>query len=189
MECDGSELISNEHKDSNRSFSNNEGSGHPQQGAPRGGAPQIDCISISSDSSCDSSDSEAAPSQRCATHRSSGGGEKVEDIQCFLVESDGDSDYKKSVSELIDEEEEAKGGPQVSSRGGLSLRVPLSTGAVSEVSAGFEFPCIYTLFAEYNDRFFGGCLSHVEVKWSSRMTLCAGLCVYRVRGHPAAASF
>lgn len=34
----------------------------------------------------------------------------------------------------------------------------------------------------YNQRYFFGRLSAVEVKWSKRMTRCAGLCVYEGRG-------
>eukprot|EP00117_Sycon_ciliatum_P034282 scpid71314/ scgid3344/ Zinc finger RAD18 domain-containing protein C1orf124 homolog len=38
------------------------------------------------------------------------------------------------------------------------------------------------LFMMYNDRYFGGKLAGVEVRWSPRMTLCAGLCCYEGRG-------
>ncbi|XP_041352887.1 DNA-dependent metalloprotease SPRTN-like [Gigantopelta aegis] len=43
-------------------------------------------------------------------------------------------------------------------------------------------PDIRALFLQYNDRFFEGRLSGIEVKWSPRMTLCAGLCCYEGRG-------
>ncbi|BFZ07366.1 hypothetical protein BsWGS_10405 [Bradybaena similaris] len=43
-------------------------------------------------------------------------------------------------------------------------------------------PDIYLLFLDFNQRYFWGSLSGVEVKWSPRMTLCAGLCVYEGRG-------
>lgn len=43
-------------------------------------------------------------------------------------------------------------------------------------------PDIRALFLQYNDRFFWGRLAGIEVKWSPRMTLCAGLCVYEGRG-------
>ncbi|XP_046355930.2 DNA-dependent metalloprotease SPRTN-like [Haliotis rufescens] len=43
-------------------------------------------------------------------------------------------------------------------------------------------PDIRALFLQYNDRFFWGRLAGIEVKWSPRMTLCAGLCVYERRG-------
>lgn len=41
-------------------------------------------------------------------------------------------------------------------------------------------PDLHALFAYYNDTYFRGALSAVEVRWSKRMTLCAGLCVYQV---------
>ncbi|TRY62923.1 hypothetical protein TCAL_05138, partial [Tigriopus californicus] len=42
-------------------------------------------------------------------------------------------------------------------------------------------PDLHALFLQYNDRFFDGRLSGCEVKWSPRMTLCAGLCSYQRR--------
>ncbi|XP_076676921.1 DNA-dependent metalloprotease SPRTN isoform X2 [Andrena cerasifolii] len=40
-------------------------------------------------------------------------------------------------------------------------------------------PNIYTLFVQFNERFFWNTLLPVEVKWSSRMTSCAGTCTFR----------
>ncbi|PFH38331.1 SprT domain-containing protein [Besnoitia besnoiti] len=44
-------------------------------------------------------------------------------------------------------------------------------------------PDLHALFAHYNDAFFEGKLAGVEVRWSRRMTLCAGLCVYQAGGY------
>lgn len=46
-------------------------------------------------------------------------------------------------------------------------------------------PDIHVLFLEFDDRFFGSKLKSVVVKWSPRMTVCAGLCRYEGRrsGH------
>ncbi|XP_061609888.1 DNA-dependent metalloprotease SPRTN isoform X1 [Phyllopteryx taeniolatus] len=43
-------------------------------------------------------------------------------------------------------------------------------------------PDVRAMFLEFNDRFFWAKLSGVEVKWSPRMTLCAGVCSYEGRG-------
>nr|XP_033794630.1 sprT-like domain-containing protein Spartan [Geotrypetes seraphini] len=43
-------------------------------------------------------------------------------------------------------------------------------------------PDVRALFLQFNERFFWGKLSSVEVKWSPRMTLCAGVCSYEGRG-------
>nr|XP_004659753.2 DNA-dependent metalloprotease SPRTN isoform X1 [Jaculus jaculus] len=43
-------------------------------------------------------------------------------------------------------------------------------------------PDLRALFVQFNDRFFWGQLEAVEVKWSARMTLCAGICTYEGRG-------
>eukprot|EP00095_Tigriopus_kingsejongensis_P009843 maker-scaffold21_size687808-snap-gene-5.35 protein:Tk09843 transcript:maker-scaffold21_size687808-snap-gene-5.35-mRNA-1 annotation:"sprt-like domain-containing protein spartan" len=42
-------------------------------------------------------------------------------------------------------------------------------------------PDLHALFRQYNDKFFWGRLLACEVKWSPRMTLCAGLCAYQRR--------
>jgi len=43
-------------------------------------------------------------------------------------------------------------------------------------------PDVFMLFQKYNILFFDGKLSGCELKWSKRMTLCAGLCCYEGRG-------
>ncbi|XP_065662180.1 DNA-dependent metalloprotease SPRTN isoform X3 [Hydra vulgaris] len=43
-------------------------------------------------------------------------------------------------------------------------------------------PDIRDLFVQFDSSFFEGKLAGVEVKWSSRMTLCAGLCCYERKG-------
>ncbi|XP_069854246.1 DNA-dependent metalloprotease SPRTN isoform X2 [Dipodomys merriami] len=56
----------------------------------------------------------------------------------------------------------------------------------SLVDASWELadptPDLQALFVQFNDRFFWGQLEAVEVKWSARMTLCAGICLYEGRG-------
>ncbi len=42
-------------------------------------------------------------------------------------------------------------------------------------------PDLHALFLTYNDKFFWGRLAGCEVKWSPRMTLCAGVCSYQRR--------
>ncbi|XP_037305320.2 DNA-dependent metalloprotease SPRTN [Pungitius pungitius] len=43
-------------------------------------------------------------------------------------------------------------------------------------------PDVRAMFLEFNEVFFWGKLYGVEVKWSPRMTLCAGVCSYEGRG-------
>ncbi|CAK8692502.1 unnamed protein product [Clavelina lepadiformis] len=43
-------------------------------------------------------------------------------------------------------------------------------------------PDIHSLFAEFNKKFFWNKLTMVEVRWSPRMTLCAGICCYEGHG-------
>ena len=42
-------------------------------------------------------------------------------------------------------------------------------------------PDLHALFLQYNDRFFWSRLHGCEVKWSPRMTVCAGVCSYQKR--------
>nr|XP_053633453.1 DNA-dependent metalloprotease SPRTN-like isoform X2 [Cherax quadricarinatus] len=70
--------------------------------------------------------------------------------------------------------------------GGLLDEVPQEKLSVSLIDASWEMidpnPDIHTLFLVFNDQFFWGRLSGVEVKWSPRMTLCAGVCSYEGGG-------
>ncbi|KAH3759597.1 sprT-like domain-containing protein [Pelomyxa schiedti] len=43
-------------------------------------------------------------------------------------------------------------------------------------------PDVFALFVDYNQRLFGSKLDAVSVSWSSKMTLCAGLCKYNRKG-------
>ncbi|VDL86729.1 unnamed protein product [Schistocephalus solidus] len=43
-------------------------------------------------------------------------------------------------------------------------------------------PDIRALFTQFDEQFFEKRLTSVEVRWSPRMTLCAGMCVYEGRG-------
>ncbi|XP_069118927.1 LOW QUALITY PROTEIN: DNA-dependent metalloprotease SPRTN-like [Argopecten irradians] len=55
---------------------------------------------------------------------------------------------------------------------------------LSPVDPSWEYldpiPDIRALFLQFNDQFFWGRLAGIEVRWSPRMTLCAGLCCYAV---------
>ncbi|XP_060071605.1 DNA-dependent metalloprotease SPRTN-like [Ylistrum balloti] len=57
---------------------------------------------------------------------------------------------------------------------------------LSPVDPSWEYldpiPDIRALFLQFNDQFFWGRLAGIEVRWSPRMTLCAGLCCYEGRG-------
>ncbi|KAJ0406339.1 hypothetical protein ATCC90586_007182 [Pythium insidiosum] len=63
--------------------------------------------------------------------------------------------------------------------------VPTPERPLDLLAPEFEYldpnPDIHALFLEYNAVFFDGKLAGCEVKWSKRMTLCAGLCSYQPR--------
>ncbi|XP_076463731.1 uncharacterized protein LOC143295930 [Babylonia areolata] len=60
------------------------------------------------------------------------------------------------------------------------------SGALSVVDPSLEItdpnPDVRALFMHFNDEYFWGKLAGVEVRWSPRMTLCAGVCHYEGRG-------
>uniref|UniRef100_A0A3Q1K7C2 DNA-dependent metalloprotease SPRTN n=1 Tax=Anabas testudineus TaxID=64144 RepID=A0A3Q1K7C2_ANATE len=66
------------------------------------------------------------------------------------------------------------------------LAIQLQEQPLSIVDESWEMldpsPDVRAMFLEFNDTFFWGKLSGVEVKWSHRMTLCAGVCSYEGRG-------
>ncbi|CAO3587308.1 unnamed protein product [Absidia cylindrospora] len=56
----------------------------------------------------------------------------------------------------------------------------VSTSTACDVTDEFDpNPDLHGLFLAFNDLYFSGKLSMVEVKWSKRMTLCAGTCRYQ----------
>ncbi|NXO54627.1 SPRTN protein, partial [Aramus guarauna] len=64
--------------------------------------------------------------------------------------------------------------------------VPSSLRPLSVVDEAWELldpnPDVHSLFVQFNETFFWGRLAAVEVAWSPRMTLCAGMCRYEGKG-------
>ncbi|GFO16939.1 sprt-like domain-containing protein spartan [Plakobranchus ocellatus] len=95
----------------------------------------------------------------------------------LAAQTDSDSPFLSTEDESIS---------SAGNRSGFSSsRSPLILG-ISPVDPSLEVsdpnPDIRELFLQFNDQFFWGRLSGIEVKWSPRMTLCAGLCVYEGHG-------
>ncbi|CAG8804250.1 15549_t:CDS:2, partial [Gigaspora rosea] len=44
-------------------------------------------------------------------------------------------------------------------------------------------PDLHGLFIAFDQQYFWGSLKSVEVRWSNKMTLCAGLCCYQAGGY------
>ncbi|XP_021348803.1 sprT-like domain-containing protein Spartan isoform X2 [Mizuhopecten yessoensis] len=68
----------------------------------------------------------------------------------------------------------------------VAITTPTDHSKLSPVDPSWEYldpiPDIRALFLQFNDQFFWGRLAGIEVRWSPRMTLCAGLCSYEGRG-------
>ncbi|CDU20188.1 hypothetical protein YYC_00409 [Plasmodium yoelii 17X] len=54
---------------------------------------------------------------------------------------------------------------------------------VYDESKDTEFPDLYQLFSEYNIKYFYNRLESVQVKWSNKMKLCAGICIFKKSGY------
>ncbi|XP_042246489.1 DNA-dependent metalloprotease SPRTN [Thunnus maccoyii] len=107
-----------------------------------------------------------------------------------------DDEYEKSIFSSVGSEDNGFGQSskkrKVEVAGGSSDVVPYWKPTVqperplSIVDESWEMldpnPDVRAMFLEFNDMFFWGKLSGVEVKWSPRMTLCAGVCSYEGRG-------
>ncbi|NWS71960.1 SPRTN protein, partial [Crotophaga sulcirostris] len=79
------------------------------------------------------------------------------------------------------EEREAAARP-----GSLPLAAPAPLRPLSVVDEAWELldpsPDVHGLFVQFNEALFWGRLAAVEVAWSPRMTLCAGICRYEGKG-------
>ncbi|XP_047243892.1 DNA-dependent metalloprotease SPRTN isoform X1 [Girardinichthys multiradiatus] len=108
-----------------------------------------------------------------------------------------DNEYQRSQFPpecfLDDEPGQSRKKPKAEASGGGSDATPrwkpptfLPERPLSIVDESWEMldpnPDVRAMFLEFNDMFFWGKLSGVEVKWSPRMTLCAGVCSYEGRG-------
>lgn len=91
-------------------------------------------------------------------------------------------DANEEVVNLIPEAFRKKGTPTKSAAGDPGNRPRLSSSIVAPEWEDLDpTPDLHALFLQFNDRFFWGRLSACEVKWSPRMTLCAGVCSYSPR--------
>lgn len=112
----------------------------------------------------------------------------VQNGKRFKAEDRQGSDYMLALKlqEQFAQESKAESVKQVKPRG---VRGQSSKGdklPASVVDPEWEvldpIPDIHSLFLQFNCEFFWGALEGVEVRWSSRMTLCAGVCCYEGRG-------
>ncbi len=66
----------------------------------------------------------------------------------------------------------------------LAILVPAAPGrSIHLLQVADPTPDVRALFIEYDRLFFGNALGACEVKWSRRMTLCAGICRYDSGGY------
>ncbi|XP_063299458.1 DNA-dependent metalloprotease SPRTN [Pelobates fuscus] len=102
----------------------------------------------------------------------------------FLLAVQLQSDYDRGIEQPFKSYDGTK--DVYSNRGELTVVENAKSKEMSVVDPTWELldpsPDIRALFMQFNDKFFWGKLVGVEVKWSTRMTLCAGVCSYEGRG-------
>ncbi|CAA9989949.1 conserved Plasmodium protein, unknown function [Plasmodium knowlesi strain H] len=54
---------------------------------------------------------------------------------------------------------------------------------IYDESKDTDFPDLLQLFEEYNEKYFFNKLKSVQVKWSNKMKLCAGICIFKKSGY------
>lgn len=105
--------------------------------------------------------------------------------ESFLKGLDEDLDYAFALSLQTQYEEDLKDNSDIFIENTAS-NTPQSSKPLSIVDQQWELidphPDIHALFLEYDAKFFYGKLLGVEVRWSPRMTLCAGVCCYEGMG-------
>ena len=92
------------------------------------------------------------------------------------ISEDIDLAYALSLQEELDREQEnEKSSHDLASLSALSRQSTLAAAPVSVVDDSWELidpiPDVRQLFLQFNDAYFKGLLSSVEVRWSPRMTL------------------
>ncbi|XP_031469711.1 sprT-like domain-containing protein Spartan [Phasianus colchicus] len=96
-------------------------------------------------------------------------------------EEDDDFALALQLQELWEAEGEAAAAARVE-----ALPGPASLSPLSVVDEAWELldpsPDVRGLFVQFNEALFWGRLAAVEVSWSPRMTLCAGVCKYEGNG-------
>ncbi|XP_013421237.1 sprT-like domain-containing protein Spartan [Lingula anatina] len=119
--------------------------------------------------------------ERCSTSKS--GGPTSDDMTV------NDTLLAKQLQEQFNQELPSSPPSSSLSTSSSSCRSPakgINNKTISLVDERWELldpnPDARALFLEFNDTYFWGRLAGVEVRWSPRMTLCAGLCCYEGRG-------
>ncbi|TPX46117.1 hypothetical protein SeLEV6574_g03414 [Synchytrium endobioticum] len=90
-----------------------------------------------------------------------------------LLVNDRDEELAKLLQTELDEDIH---GPNKASG-----KESFENGAIAD--ADDPNPDLHQIFLYYNQKYFRGILDGVEVRWSSKMTLCAGMCYYYRGGY------
>jgi len=97
------------------------------------------------------------------------------------------SESDLALARLLQDQFDQEANPEIASFLPVEYRSPQkkSSGQLSVVSDEWETidpsPDLHALFIEFNQTFFWGQLLSCEVRWSPRMTTCAGICRYSPR--------
>ncbi|SBT40530.1 conserved Plasmodium protein, unknown function [Plasmodium ovale wallikeri] len=163
------------------------------------GEPKKSCAEVSTELQSESGDDEEEDPDTQAVMRqlssiqiesdressSSDNGNNDKDIRDDKKGNDTDMvvfNKKENTNSKKEKKKKKKGGEKK----GAIVYEPFDVECVEDAvvydeSKDTEFPDLQELFCEYNARYFFDKLKSVQVKWSNKMKLCAGICVYKVR--------
>ncbi|KNC96182.1 uncharacterized protein SPPG_08337 [Spizellomyces punctatus DAOM BR117] len=89
-----------------------------------------------------------------------------------------DTAFDESLALLLQQEEDELAAAFASQGGSNAHAASTRTSDVADPN-----PDLHALFLAFDQQYFDGRLASVEVRWSDRMTLCAGMCYYYKGGY------
>lgn len=100
------------------------------------------------------------------------------DDDVALIDQETDKDYALALQLHLEQQDETEQNTQ-----GVSAARTTPNSIIDGTWEQLDpSPDLRGLFMQFNARYFWGKLDGVEVRWSPRMTLCAGLCSYEGHG-------
>ncbi|KJP86869.1 hypothetical protein AK88_03480 [Plasmodium fragile] len=112
--------------------------------------------------------------------------------QLSSIRIDSDSDSSIGGDKVVCNKKENTPKKRNKKKRGKNTIIPLWDNAnvecvedaiVYDESKDTDFPDLLQLFEEYNEKYFFNKLKSVQVKWSNKMKLCAGICIFKKSGY------
>ncbi|CRG95094.1 conserved Plasmodium protein, unknown function [Plasmodium gallinaceum] len=115
--------------------------------------------------------------------------EVIRQLSSIHIESDNDNDKEKKAYNKKENKniKIKKNKNNKNKRSSLIFDISeiecVEDAVIYDESKDTIFPDLKELFSEYNVKYFFNKLETVEVKWSNKMKLCAGICIFKKSGY------